>query len=291
MHTDRFAHFIASCLLLSMLLAGCAGISTTLTPPTRSPMATATSTPSTNVRPELEQYFQGYTGAFVLYDRNANRYLRYNPERCATQFLPASTFKILNSLIGLETGVITDENFVIKWDGTQYDIPAWNQDHTLKTAIQNSVVWYYQELARRVGAEKMRQYVEAAGYGNRDISGQIDTFWLDGALRISADEQVEFLKRLYQNDLPFSQRSQEIVKTILVLEKTDSYQLSGKTGSTQRIKIHTGWFVGYLETNGNVYYFATNLESSDPNGLANGQLAQNINRNILQSLELLPAQP
>lgn len=83
---------------------------------------------------------------------------------------------IMNSLFGLETGVIPDENFVIKWDGTQYDIPSWNQDNTLKTAIHNTVVWYYQELARRVGNEKMQYYVNAAHYGNQIISGQIDTF-------------------------------------------------------------------------------------------------------------------
>jgi beta-lactamase class D len=291
MRTGHFTKMSVACLLLAWFLTGCAGRTTPPAIPTQPPSAITTSAPSAEVRPELGQYFQGYTGAFVLYDRNANRYIRYNPERCAEQFLPASTFKILNALIGLETGVIPDENFVIKWDGRHYDIPAWNQDHSLKTALQNSVVWYFQELARRVGAQSMRQYVEAAGYGNKDISGQIDSFWLDGALRISADEQVEFLKRFYQNDLPFSQRSLTIVKTLLVLEKADSYQLSGKTGSVQRVNIHTGWFVGYLETDGNLYFFATNLESSDPNGLANGQLAQKINRNILQSLALLPAQP
>ena len=193
----------------------------------------------------------------------------------------------MNSLIGLETGVIPDENYVIKWDGTKYDIPSWNQDHTLKTAIQNSVVWYYQELARRVGKEKMQHYVDAANYGNQDLSGQIDTFWLEGGLRISADEQVGFLKRLYQGQLPFSVRSMNIVKGILVLEKTEAYQLSGKTGSAQRIMPHESWFVGYLETKGNVYFFATNFESSSSDGLANGETARQINRNILQDLGLL----
>lgn len=246
-----------------------------------------TAMPVSEIKPELEKYFQGFKGAFVLYDLNRNRYIRYNPERCAERFVPASTFKIMNSLIGLETGVIPDENYVIKWDGTQYDIPSWNQDHTLKTAIQNSVVWYYQELARRVGEKKMQYYVDAANYGNKDISGQIDSFWLEGRLGISADEQVEFLKRLYQGNLPFSQRSMNIVKTILVLERTESYQLSGKTGSVQRITPHEGWFVGYLETNGEVYFFATNFESPSPDGLANGDTARKISQDILQGLGLL----
>ncbi len=244
--------------------------------------------PVSEVKPELERYFQGSKGAFVLYDLNSNQYIRYNPERCATGFIPASTFKIMNSLIGLETGVIPDENYVIPWDGKQYDIPSWNQAHTLKTAIQNSVVWYYQALARRVGKEKMQHYVDTANYGNKDISGQIDTFWLEGGLRISTDEQVEFLKRLYQNELPFSTRSMNIVKEILVLEKTESYQLSGKTGSAQRATPHQGWFVGYVETKGNVYFFATNFESDSPDGLANGDTARKTSRSILQGLGLLP---
>jgi beta-lactamase class D len=139
-----------------------------------------------------------------------------------------------------------------------------------------------------VGNEKMQYYVDAAHYGNQNISGQIDTFWLEGGLRISADEQVEFLKRLYQGDLPFSPRSINIVKKILVLEKTESYQLSGKTGSVQRVTPHEGWFVGYLETSGNVYFFATNYESSSSDGFANGDTAREISLDILQSLGLLP---
>lgn len=276
---------------MNILLVGCvqgqARSMPTLTP--SQPLApTTTASPMSEVKPELEKYFQGANGAFVLYDLNNNSYIRYNPERCAQGFIPASTYKILNSLIGLETGVIPDENYVIKWDGTHYDIPVWNQDHTLKSAIQNSVVWYYQELARRVGEDKMQHYVDVVGYGNKNISGRIDTFWLDGGLRISADEQVEFLKRLYQNELPFSYRSMNIVKEILVLEKTDSYQLSGKTGSVQRSASFIGWFVGYLETNGNVYFFATNYETTNLDGLANASTARKINSDILRSLGLIP---
>jgi beta-lactamase class D len=248
----------------------------------------ANPTPSTETKPELEAYFQGHKGAFVLLDQKANRYTRYNPERCAEGFLPASTFKILNALIGLETGVIPDENYVIKWDGTQNQIPEWNQDHTFKSAIKYSVVWYFQELARRVGPDRMKHYVDAAGYGNKDIGGKIDSFWLDGNLRISADQQVEFLKRFYANDLPFSERSLRIVKSLLVLNKTAGFTLSGKTGSVVRAATYQGWFVGYLETLGNVYFFATNMESTNPDGLANGATARQISLDILKSLKLLP---
>lgn len=240
------------------------------------------------VRPEFGKYFEGYPGAFVIYDLKADRYIRYNPGRCAERFLPASTFKILNSLVGLETGVIADENFVIAWDGTDTNVSAWNQDHTLRTAIRNSVVWYYQELARRVGAEQMRVWVEAADYGNADISGNLDSFWLDGALRISPDEQVKFLKRLYLNELPFSQRSMDIVKDILVLEESDTYKLSGKTGSAIRVEVYQGWFVGVLETNADMYFFAANFESSNSNGFANGENAKRISLAILREMGLLP---
>lgn len=285
------SRFVISLVWLAILLVACSERQaqpsfTSSDIPTVSPTAAAGSV--NEVRPELEKYFQDHSGSFEVYDLNRDLTISYNPERCAEGFLPASTFKILNSLIGLETGVIPDENYVIQWDGTIYQVPSWNQDHNLKTAIQNSVVWYYQELARRVGSEKMQQYVEAAEYGNRDISGKIDSFWLDGGLRISADDQVEFLKRLYQGDLPFSQEVIDKVKELIILEKTDSYQLSGKTGSVQRQAVHQAWFVGYLETKGNVYFFATNFEDSNPDGFASGDNARKISVDLLRALGFLP---
>lgn len=270
--TERL-RLLANFLLLFVLLAGCVA-----NPETPDPSPTAT--------PELKTDFEGFDGAFVLYDLNNDRYIRYNQEQCAERFLPASTFKILNSLIGLETGVILDEEYVIEWDGTQYQNPAWNQNHTLKTAIQNSVVWYYQELARRVGRKKIQEYVDAVGYGNQDITGKIDSFWLDGAVRISADEQIGLLKRLYHDDLPFSHRSMRIAREILILDETDAYRLSGKTGSGQVEGSYIGWFVGYVEEAGNVYFFATNIKSSSAE--ANGVRAKEITHKVLQELGLIP---
>jgi beta-lactamase class D len=270
--------------LLAILLIGC----TAVAPTPNQPTATLPSTASSETQPELEKYFDGQPGTFVLVDLKRDHILRYNPDRAAQRFLPASTFKILNSLISLETGVIPHENTVIKWDGTSYDIPAWNQDHTMRTAIANSVVWYYQELARRVGKERMQTYVDAAGYGNHDISGNIDSFWLDGALRISADEQVEFLKRFYQNELPFAQRNLDIVKDILVLEKTPVSQLSGKTGTQLRVKPTINWFVGYVEKGDEIYLFATNLEL--PEGVTDTTRAKEITKRILRDMELIPSQ-
>jgi beta-lactamase class D len=215
-----------------------------------------------------------------------NHYFRYHPDRCAERFIPASTFKIVNSLAGLESGTIPDQSYVIAWDGTSQPIAEWNQDHTLETAFRYSVVWYYQELARRVGQEKMQQYVDAAHYGNQDITGQIDTFWLEGELRISPDEQVDFLKRLYEGDLPFSSRSMDIVKDIMVIEDTEDYTFSGKTGTGIRIPPAVGWFVGYLETNDNVYFFATNIELQTVEG--NIGKAREITQAILRDQGIMP---
>ena len=271
--------------LLASSSAGCAA-APSLPTPAALPTSTRVAAIVTPVGDDLERYFQGFDGAFVLVDQNGDASIRYRPQRCTGRRLPASTFKILNSLISLETGVVPDENTVFPWGGTQYDDPAWNQDHTMRSAIRDSVVWYYQELARRVGRERMQQYVDGVGYGNQDISGPIDAFWLVGGLRISADEQVEFLKRLYRDDLPFSQRSLDIVKDILLQEQGDAYRLSGKTGSGVVEGVRVGWFVGYLEKQGNVYFFAANITGPGPDGT--GLKAREIVLDILRAYCYLP---
>jgi beta-lactamase class D len=230
---------------------------------------------------------RGLEGAFILYDLNADTTVRYNAARCAQRFIPASTFKPLNALIALEAGSVADENEVIPWDGVDKGYASWNQDHDLSTAMQYSVVWFYQELARRTGQERMQHYVDAVGYGNQDISGQIDSFWLEGGLRISPEEQIAFLRRLYEGDLPFSDRSIAIVRRIILLEQTAGYRLSGKTGWTSRVDPQIGWFVGYLEREGNVYFFATNVEK-DESTESLGQMSQQITYEILGEMGLLP---
>jgi beta-lactamase class D len=234
--------------------------------------------------PELSSYFKEYNviGSFILYELNRDQYIRYNPERCRQEFLPASTFKILNSLIALETGVIKDENHTLKWDGTKRAVPAWNQDHNLKTAFQNSAVWYYQEIARQVGEARMKEYVTKAQYGNMDIAGGIDNFWLEGKLRITPEQQIDFLKKLYHGRLPFSERAMSLVKAIMLLEETPKYKLRGKTGWADSI----GWLVGYLEQGDNVYFYATNIESENPDNNF-GKARYEITKNILRKMNLL----
>ncbi|MFN4798366.1 MAG: class D beta-lactamase [Pseudanabaena sp.] len=206
-------------------------------------------------------------GCFILYDLKRDRYIRYNSQHCQKRFIPASTFKIFNSLVALETKAIADENTVILWDGVQRRFPLWSQDQNMRTAFTRSVVWFYQDLARRIGNERMAKYIKAADYGNQDISDQIDSFWLDGNLRISPEEQIKFLIRLYQEDLPFSPSVMKTVKDIMLIDRKDNYILRGKTGWGTNVDgmQNIGWYVGYIERDNNVYFYALNFENQDPN--------------------------
>jgi beta-lactamase class D len=237
-------------------------------------------------QPDFGKYFQqaNVKGTFILYDLKKDQYLVYNSKRVNTRFIPASTFKIFNSLVALETGSVKDENQVSKWDGVKRKFPAWNRDQTMRTAIKDSVVWFYQELARRIGQERMQHYINLAGYGNRDISGGIDQFWLQGGLRISPKEQINLLVKLYRNELPFSQRTIDIVKDILINEKTNNYILRGKTGWGWEFTPQVGWYVGYLERGDNVYFFALNLDITKPEDIK-ARIA--ITKNILRDMGLI----
>jgi beta-lactamase class D len=245
---------------------------------------------------DLSSFFKDTRGALVVYDMNNNRYVRHNPQRCRQRFSPKSTFKIPNSLIGLETGVIRDAEYVIPWNRDKYPpqenwnqepFVHWGKDQTLRSAIKYSVLWYYRELALQVGTRQMKKYVTAFDYGNHDIAGRVDNFWLNNVLKISADEQVEFLRAFYTGRLPVSKRSTDIVKDILVLEKTPTYQLSAKTGGGAIDEgVYIGWFVGYLESNGNVYFFATNIEGSSFVEIRDKRIE--LTKQILKTLGYLP---
>lgn len=244
---------------------------------------------------DLSAYFKETEGCFVLYDLKRDHYTRYNEARCRTRFNPKSTFKIPNSLIGLETGVIRDADFVIPWDKQKYPPDGWDtepfinwkRDHSLRTAFQHSVVWYYRELAKRVGAERMRKHVAAFAYGDQNISGEIDRFWLNNTLKISADEQIEFLKKLYLYRLPVSKRSIDIVKEIMVREQTPAFTLRGKTGGgALESGKYIGWFVGYVEAGGNTYFFATNIEGPTYASIRDKRIE--LTRQILSEMGVLP---
>ena len=202
---------------------------------------------------------------FVVFDSAKNTYTRHNPARAEERFIPASTYKIPHSVIALEIGVADGADHQIRWDSTtvprgEFWPEVWSQDHTLRTAIRNSVVWYYQEIARGVGRDRMQMYVDTFDYGNRNIDGDLDLFWLTGELRISPNEQVQFLKKLYEGKLPVKETTTQIVKEILVLEDTPSFRLSGKTGTANITETHELlWLVGFVERDNNVWYYAFNM--------------------------------
>ena len=164
----------------------------------------------------------------------------------------------------------------------------WMQDHTLKTAIKNSLVWYYQELARRIGNKKMTKLLKQIDYGNNDISSGINEFWLCGSLKISTKEQIEFLKKLYQRKLTgFSIKSQKIVKEIMLYETTDNYILYGKIGGGDCVdNKEIGWYVGFIETNSNTHVFAMNIIVNDYSDLENN-LRVKLTKKILRELKIL----
>jgi beta-lactamase class D len=244
------------------------------------------------VEVDLSHHFRalGAEGAFVLHDLATGRITVHDPERAERRFLPASTFKIPNSLIALETGALRDEHEVIPWDGVDRG-DWWNGDQAMTRAFGRSSVWFYQEVARRIGEERMREWILRIGYGNTDIGGGIDRFWLEGGLRISAAEQVELLRRLYTGDLPLSERSQAIVRRVMWMEEGDGYVLRGKTGWARQFGgdqvVHTGWLVGWVERGENAYLFATQIGSSQPD-FPMRRAQQEITRGALRELGVLP---
>lgn len=256
---------------------------------------------------QLGFYFEKYgvDGSFMLFDPQEDRYYTYEADRTEEEFLPASTFKILNSLIALETGVIADTNVVLKWDGKDRGNPNWNKDQDMREAFRNSTVWFYQELARRVGQKRMQHYVKMSEYGNENIEGGIDKFWLEGDLRISMRDQLTFLRKLYRNELPFSRSTMEKVKSIMTYLKTEKYTVHAKTGWAAQQNI--GWFVGFVIHDYEVeipgdsliqdtlrvvqtkrvrkgYYFSTNIDIKEKKDAA---AREGLTIDILKSLNII----
>ena len=211
----------------------------------------------------------GTVGTFVGYKVEDYLIIASDKNRSGEDRLPASTFKVPNSLIALETGVVEDpDKDVFKWDGVERSIPAWNKDHTLRSAIAASAVPVYQEIARRIGQERMQKYVDLLDYGNRDIGGGIDQFWLTGALRIDPVQQVDFLDRLRRGVLPIGKRSQELVRDILPVTKVGEAVIRAKSGLTGKEQGSLGWMVGWVEKGDMPTVFALNMDCLEPRHIA-----------------------
>jgi len=229
----------------------------------------------------LEKYFteNNVTGCFGLYNNATNQFTFYNKKRFTdSSFVPASTFKILNSLIGLQTGVITNDSMIIPWDGVIRVFSGgdtatnWNRDLNMYDAFRVSSVPYYQEVARRIGKDRMEYWMDTVNYGagSKDtafrITTAIDTFWLDNSLKITPDEQLGLVKLLYFDQLPFFKTHQETVKRAMLTESTTAYQLGYKTGWAKKENGNQlAWIVGWVEENNHPYFFVLNFETADAN--------------------------
>lgn len=246
--------------LAGWALLGCAGLpqpERTLDPPQPQQLTEEV---------DLSALLTGMEGTFVVYEPGRRLWRVHDPERARRRFLPASTFKIPNSLIALQSGVADGPDFSLEWDPLANPPEpwwprSWRRDQDLESAFQNSVYWFYQELARRVGEERLQGYLKRFAYGNQNMGGGLDKFWLHGDLRISPYEQVSFLERFYGGKLGISKRTTEMVKGIMVLEDGDSFRLSGKTGTANVTPTRElGWLVGFVERGSQVAFFALNIE-------------------------------
>jgi beta-lactamase class D len=223
----------------------------------------------------LGRYFKenNVEGCFALFNNGNGQFTIYNLDRYKdSAYLPASTFKIVNSLIGLQTGVISNTQMVIKWDGVVRPVTEWNKDLTMYEAFRVSAVPYYQEVARRIGKDTMQFWLDSLKYGAKTdtqeviIKSKVDTFWLDNSLKITADQELGLVKRLYFKQLPFFSNYQDTVKRLMLFEDKPAYKLSYKTGWGQKENGNQlGWIVGWIEENRHPYFFVLNLESKDKN--------------------------
>lgn len=234
----------------------------------------------------LKKYFDeaGVTGGIVIYDLGKNNYTVFDKTRMKTGFIPASTSKVIHSLIFLDSGALKDENETLKWDGVKRSIESWNQDHNLRTAFKVSAVWFYLETSKRMTRETMQKYYDLSNYGNRNPNGFGEAYWVKGDLRVTPREQVEFLVRLYENRVPFSPQVIETVKDIMIEEKTDNYTLRAKTGWSDAYTPQVGWWIGYIEKGHEVYFFATEIDIKKDEDAGK---RKEITRNILKYLKII----
>ena len=237
--------------------------------------------------PDFARVFAGRDGCFELYDLTADKLLiRSDPHRCAERTSPCSTFKVPLALMAFDQGILVDENSSMKWDGTKYSRESWNHDQTATTWMQNSVVWFSQRLTPRLGMKKVKRQLARFGYGNADMSGGITKAWLESSLLISADEQLNFWKRFWREELPVSKHAFDMTKKITLAETSPSgITLHGKTGSGTGL----GWYAGHLTSGGREYVVVAtyNERSPAPDDRPPGWIARDLAKSILAELGLM----
>lgn len=233
---------------------------------------------------DLSSCFQGYEGSFVLYDMAQDTWNIYDMDRAALRVSPDSTYKIYDALIGLEAGVITPENSTMEWNRELYPFQEWNTDQTLQSAMSASVNWYFQEIDKQLGTSAIDRYIREIRYGNENTKGGLSSYWMESSLKISPIEQVELLRKLYENNLGFGIQNVNAVKDSILLSSSEAGNLYGKTG-TGCIdgKDVNGWFVGYVEAPDNTWFFAANIAANDD---ASGNSAAEITQHILSKINI-----
>lgn len=222
--------------------------------------------PTPSEDPEMARLFAaaGVEGTLVIASADGRQSYVHNGRRAARRYPAASTFKILNSLIALEEGVISGAEDRLQWDGTRHNFESWNRDQTLRSAFQVSCVWCYQELARRIGPARYRHHLRQAGYGELREPFELTRFWLDGSLRVSALDQIELLRRITRRSLPYRPQSYDTLRQVMLVESGPEvaypYELRAKTGWATISSPEIGWYVGYAESRGRVWLFALNID-------------------------------
>ena len=225
------------------------------------PGATTGSSPAIDHRADWARMIadSSVTGVFVLWEPDSFRLETSDNVRIDSGYLPASTFKVFNSLVALQTGAVADEHTVIPWDGVARR-PAWDTAMDMATAIERSCVPWYQEVARRAGAERMQHWLDTAHYGNAAMGAPIHLFWLQGDLRITPHQQVYFMQKLNEERLPFDVKHQRTVKRILPGDSTGAWRIRGKTGWAMEGPREHGWYVGWVERGPRTAYFALHID-------------------------------
>ena len=233
---------------------------------------------------DFSKYFGKYEGSFVLYDLENDIWSIHDIEHATLRVAPDSTYKIYDALFGLEEGVITPEDSFIAWNGKNYPFETWNSDQTLQSAMTSSVNWYFQAIDEQLASTNIRNYIQQIGYGNENVSGRLSTYWLESSLKISPVEQVKLLTKLQNNSLGFSSENINAVKDAICLSSSDAGTFYGKTG-TGRVDGQdvNGWFIGYIETADNTYFFATNIGADSD---ATGGNATEITMSILSDMNI-----
>ena len=237
-------------------------------------------------RSDWKHFFieQGVEGTIVVIDERINAHWVYNKERAQKRFSPASTFKIPHALFALDAGVVKDEFQVFPWDGKKRSYESWNKDQTLRSSMRGSVVWVYQQFASSIGDKKEKEYLKKINYGNADFTGPVNYFWLNESLKISAMEQVDFLPRLYRNELPFAVEHQRLVKDIMIVEAKKYWILRAKTGTYANEKDGYGWYAGWVEHPDGTVFFALNIDITKDEDIPK---RIEIARDVLRSIKAL----